>query len=197
MKRNMIFGFVLGICIMALTSSCCTPEIIGSVPNTLRPQETNNWCWAATTQMLAQHHGIIVKQCDLANQRFGETTCCNPATDDDDCPKNALCNKPGWPMLDYVGLKADETSTALSWTSLKKQIFCGNRPMGYAYGTPGIVGHVLVIKGYITVGGTNYIVLNDPWAPCVGSERLITYAEYANPAGTATHWTTFYNVLKK
>lgn len=29
--------------------------------------------------------------------------------------------------------------------------------MGYAYGGTGI-GHVLVIKGYVTVGGTNYLV---------------------------------------
>lgn len=69
--------------------------------------------------------------------------------------------------------------------------------MGYAYGTPGVVGHVLVIKGYVTVGGTNYLVLNDPWSPCNGSERLITYNEYADPSGTATHWDTFYNLAKK
>ena len=45
--------------------------------------------------------------------------------------------------------------------------------MGYAYGTPGVVGHVVVVKGYITVAGTNYVVLNDPWAPCEGTERLL------------------------
>lgn len=68
--------------------------------------------------------------------------------------------------------------------------------MGYAYGGTGI-GHVLVIKGYVIVGSTNYLVLNDPWAPCVGAERLITYEEYADPAGDVTHWRTFFNIEKK
>ncbi|HSH65490.1 MAG TPA: hypothetical protein VLB84_06760, partial [Bacteroidia bacterium] len=112
------------------------------------------------------------------------------------CPKTADCNHPGWPELDFVGLKFNESSTPLSFSALKKQIFCAKKPMGYAYGGTGI-GHVLVIKGYITVAGTNYLVLNDPWSPCVGSERLITYEEYADPVGTATHWTTFYNIKKK
>ena len=79
----------------------------------------------------------------------------------------------------------------------KKQIFCAKKPMGFAYGTPGVVGHVLVIKGYVTVAGTNYLVLNDPWNPCTGQERLITYAEYQDPAGTSTHWNTWYDIKNK
>ena len=69
--------------------------------------------------------------------------------------------------------------------------------MGYAYGTPGVVGHVVVIKGYITVAGTDYVVLNDPWSPCEGTERLLEYNSYADPAGTATHWNTWYDIAKK
>ncbi|XZF12649.1 C39 family peptidase [Chitinophagaceae bacterium MMS25-I14] len=183
--------------ITAFCSGCCSPEITGSVPNTLRTQETNNWCWAATTQMLAAHFGISVTQCSLANKSFGRTDCCNPQNEGNSCPKTNNCNMPGWPMLDFAGLKFTEAKTALSWDDLRKQIFCSKKPMGYAYGTPGVVGHVLVIKGYLTLSGTNYLVLNDPWSPCVGQERIITYAEYADPSGTATHWSTFYNLDKK
>lgn len=185
------------VCTVFLFGSCCNPEITGSVTNTLRPQETNNWCWAATTQMLAQHFNITVTQCSLANQRFGRTDCCNPQNQGSACPKTNNCNKPGWPMLDEVGLKFSESNTALSWEDLRKQIYCSKNPMGYAYGTPNVVGHVLVIKGYLTLNGTNYLVLNDPWQPCVGQERIITYDEYKDPAGTATHWSTFYNLAKK
>lgn len=180
-----------------LMTGCCTPEVVGSVQNTLRDQETNNWCWAATTQMLAEHFDISVKQCDLANHRFGETDCCDPEDEGSSCPKNSDCNRPGWLELDHVGLKFSETGTALSWSNLKKQIYCKKKPMGYAYGTPGVVGHVLVIKGYITVGNTNYVILNDPWSPCEGEERLITYEQYADPAGSSTHWSTFYDLAKK
>ena len=68
--------------------------------------------------------------------------------------------------------------------------------MGYAYGTQGVVGHVLVINGYQTVGTTKYVILNDPRAPCAGQARLITYDEYKDPAGTSTHWNTWYNIAK-
>lgn len=196
MKKKLIFGTLIVGVAFALTG-CCHPEIIGSVANNLRPQETNNWCWAATTQMLAQHFSISVNQCDLANHRFGRTDCCDPATAGTTCPKRVECNMPGWPELDFAGLKFAETNTALSWGNVRAQIYCSKKPMGYAYGTSGVTGHVLVIKGYVTVAGIDYVVLNDPWAPCVGSERLITYNEYVDPAGTATHWSTFYNIEKK
>lgn len=189
-------AFIVGYAFVLFLTGCCKPEIIGNVPNVLRPQETNNWCWAATTQMLAQHFGITVTQCDLANHRFGKNNCCNYQTQGVPCPKTADCNSPGWLELDYVGLKFSESTTALSFASLKSQLFCAKKPMAYAYGGTG-VGHVLVIKGYVTVGGTNYLVLNDPWAPCTGSERLITYEEYADPAGSSTHWRTFYDIAKK
>jgi len=55
---------------------------------------------------------------------------------------------------------------------------------------------VLVIKGYLTLNGTNYLVLNDPWSPCMGQERIITYEQYADPSGSATHWNTWYNLRK-
>lgn len=179
---------------LILIGACCDKEIIGSVPNTLHPQQTNNWCWAATTQMLAEHVGIIVTQCDLANDRFGRTDCCDNQNPGNSCPKTDSCDTPGWPMLAHVGMTFSESSTALDWEDIRTEIYCDENPMGYAYGTPGVVGHVVVIKGYVTLGGTNYVVLNDPWAPCSGQERIITFADYADPPGTATHWNTWYNI---
>ena len=178
-------------------SGCCNPEIIGSVPNTLRPQETNNWCWAATTQMLSQHVGISVNQCNLANHRFGKTNCCDFQNANQSCPKTNDCNTPGWLELDYAGVEFEETASARSWAKMRSQLYCAKKPMGYAYGTPGVVGHVLVIKGYASLNGTNYVVLNDPWNPCSGQQRIITYDEYADPAGSATHWNTWFNIAKK
>lgn len=196
MKNTLKYLLVFLIPIFCI-SSCCDPEIAGNVPNTLRPQQTNNWCWAATTQMLAQHFDISVTQCDLANHRFGKTNCCDNKNSGSNCPKTDDCNRPGWLELDYTGLKFGESETALSWEKLRRQIFCAKKPMGYAYGTPGVVGHVLVIKGYVSLNGTNYLVLNDPWSPCAGEERLITYAEYADPTGTGTHWNTWFDLQKK
>lgn len=187
---------VTGIVLLFL-SACCKPDLTGNVASTLRPQETNNWCWAATTQMLAQHLGVSITQCSLANQRFGRTDCCNPQNTGSPCPKTNACNSPGWIMLDAAGFKSDESGTALSWENVRKQIYCSKKPMAWAYGTSGVVGHVVIIKGYLTLEGTNYVVLNDPWGPCMGQERIITYAEYVDPTGTSTHWTTWYNIAKK
>ncbi len=198
MKKTLFWVLIpLVFSIPFVLGSCCDPEISGNVPNTLRPQETNNWCWAATTQMLAQHLGISVTQCSLSNQDLGRTDCCDPQSDGTPCPKRNECNQPGWPMLDFVGIKFSESGAGLPWADLRKQLYCTKNPMGYAYGTPGVVGHVLVIKGYITLNGTDYLILNDPWSPCTGQERIITYAQYADPAGASTHWSTFYNIAKK
>ncbi|MDQ3020805.1 MAG: hypothetical protein M3R36_09580 [Bacteroidota bacterium] len=198
MKIKIIFINLLLLTIAFIyLNGCCNPEIIGNVPNSLRPQETNNWCWAAVTQMLAQHVGVSVNQCDLANHRFGKTNCCNNQNENSSCPKTNDCNTPGWLELDFAGVKFSESSSALSWDDIKKQVFCSKKPMGYAYGTSGVVGHVVVVKGYVTVAGTDYVVLNDPWGPCSGQERLITYSEYNDPAGSSTHWNTWYNIEKK
>ncbi len=189
---------IINLCVLsAYFSGCCDPEIIGSVPNQLRPQETNNWCWAAVTEMLADHFDIAVNQCDLANTSFGRTDCCKFQTPGTSCPKTDSCDTPGWPMLDEAGLKFATSSNGLDWEDIQYEIYCDDTPMGYAYGTPGVVGHVVVIKGYVTAGGTDWVVLNDPWAPCSGSERLITYNDYIDPPGTSTHWTTWYNIEKK
>ncbi len=198
MKHQKLLLCVLLICSILFINSCtCTPEVSGNVPNALHPQETNNWCWAATTQMLAQHVGIAVNQCDLANHRFSKTNCCNFQNTGVACPKTNDCNTPGWLELDFAGVKFDETAAARSWEEMRSQIYCARKPMGYAYGTPGVVGHVRVVKGYITLGGTNYLIINDPWGPCSGAEPIITYAEYADPAGTSTHWNTWFNIAKK
>jgi hypothetical protein len=190
-------SLVSGVVVFLLLDGCCNPEIIGSVPNALHAQETNNWCWAGTTQMLAGHFGISVSQCSLANHRFSKTNCCDEQTPGTPCPKTNDCNTPGWLELDFAGLRFSESGTALTWPALREQVFCKKKPMGYAYGTPGVVGHVVVVKGYVTVAGTDYVVLNDPWSPCSGAERLLTYADYADPPGTATHWNTWYDLTKK
>lgn len=181
-----------------LIQSCCTPSTaIGSVNNTLRPQETSMWCWAAVTQMIAQNEGLSVTQCDLANHRFGKTNCCDFNAPGISCPKTDDCRTPGWLELDFAGVKFSTSDSGLSLAELRKSIYCSKDVLGYAYGTPGVVGHVVIVKGYVNIAGTDYVVLNDPWSPCVGSERVITYDEYTDPSGSPTHWKTWYKTSKK
>ncbi|AXG69840.1 hypothetical protein KORDIASMS9_02068 [Kordia sp. SMS9] len=181
-----------------IIQSCCTPStVIGNVNNILRPQETSQWCWAAVTQMIAENEGQFVTQCDLANHRFGKTNCCDFENAGQSCPKTNDCRTPGWLELDFAGVNFSTSNAGLSLAQLRKSIYCSKDVLGYAYGTPGVVGHVVVVKGYFSIGGTDYVVLNDPWSPCTGSERVITYAEYLDPSGPRTHWTTWYKTSKK
>jgi hypothetical protein len=169
---------------------CCVPKgNIGSVPVTLRPQETNNWCWAATTQMITDFLGHGRSQCDLANQRFGRTDCCTGT-----CPKNAACDMSGWTMFAECDFDATAQATPLSWDDIKDQIYCREKPMSFAYGAKtGGIGHVVVISGYAQLNGIDYVALTDPWAPCSGADRFITYDEYSNSA-TNDHWETNFDI---
>ena len=174
---------------------CCSAskaDMVSTRHVNLRSQETANWCWAATTEMVAETLGQSLDQCELANDRFGRTDCCEGS-----CPKNDDCNIPGWTMFTETGATLSTSSTPLSWTAIKEQVYCDDKPMAYAYGPKtGGVGHVLVIYGYAelgTTGSTRHLFLKDPWLPCNGQDRSITYDEYSS-SGTTDHWSTMYNI---
>ena len=193
-------------------AGCCRPGLSGDVPNTLRPQETNNWCWAAVTQMLGEHLGIQITQCRLANMRWGgqnefEADCCTEQKAGTPCPKTNDCDMPSAMNLRAIDAQSSRSSTALSWSNLRSQIVCAGKPMGYSYGTKNAVGHIVVIRGYAMVpkiaavrntgASVSYLVLNDPAPSCSGQQRLITYSEYVDPAGSATHWVTHYDIARQ
>lgn len=53
----------------------------------------------------------------------------------------------------------------------------------------------MVLIGYVTINGTNYVTINDPWAPNVGDQRVIPYTEYVS-GSSYSHWNDYYNVTK-
>ena len=190
-----------------LIAGCCKPALIGSLPVQLHPQETRNWCWAASGQMIMDYLGHDVAQCVEANNRFNRNDCCNidlcpPPTETVtyDAFGNCVgCPCGGWPEFNKYGFDFKKTSNAaLSWKDLREQISnepnCKKRPFAFTWHWPGGGGHMMVAKGYLTVGGTNYVVMLDPWAPCVGDERIITYSYYVESAGHHTHWNDYYNI---
>jgi hypothetical protein len=51
----------------------------------------------------------------------------------------------------------------------------------------------MVITGYSTINGENFVLVSNPAPVRVGSEYSITYERYvAGP--THTHWDDFYNI---
>jgi hypothetical protein len=170
---------------------CCTPNAtIGSQAVALRPQLTNMWCWAASGEMCMEFLGASIDQCDEANKQWGRTDCCNN-------PVPNVCVNGGWPEFDKYGFTFTRTTnTALTWDQLKDQIYCQKKPFAFSWHWTGGGGHMMVVTGYAVLAGTNYVSINDPWAPNVGDQRFITYSEYVSDSDH-THWDDFYNITKK
>lgn len=172
----------------------CQVPATASQPTPLRPQETNMWCWAASGQMVMETLGRTVRQCTQANNRLGRNDCCNSPTPQD-------CIKGGWPEFQKYGFSFSMTQGApLSWAALQRQLArgesCRNAPVAFSWGWTGGGGHMMVAKGYKTVGGTRYVEINDPWAPNVGDHRFITYDFYVASPGSHTHWNDYYNIAR-
>lgn len=155
------------------------------------------WCWAASGEMVMDYLGTNVTQCDQANKRFGRTDCpCDQCGDDP--VANPPCVYGGWPEFDKYGFTFQRTSdTALSWTDLTKELssnkYCGKTPVAFSWHWDGGGGHMMVAYGFVSVGGTNYVAIHDPWAPCVGDTRIITYTNWVDGAGYY-HWDDFYKI---
>lgn len=186
MKRKHIQISVLLALLLVLTACQCDPAVIGSQPVTLRAQEQPNWCWAASGQMVMEFLGHSVSQCTQVNNRLGRTDCCNS-------PLPSGCNSTGWPEFDKYDFTYKTTSNAaLSWEDVQEQIYCKKVPIAFSWHWNGGGGHMMVLIGYVTVSGVAYVTINDPWAPGVGDQRVITYAQYVSGSGY-THWNDYYD----
>lgn len=178
----------------ALLIAGCCPKSSQSLAVTLHPQETSMWCWAASGQMVMDYLGHNVSQCVQANNRFARTDCCNSPV-----PNGKKCIKGGWPEFGKYNFDFKTTSNApLSWDQLRKQTSggpspCKRRPFCFTWHHSGGGGHMMVAIGYKTVGGTNFVEVNDPWPPNVGEHRFDTYARYVSPPGK-THWNDYYDI---
>ena len=159
------------------------------LPVSLYAQETNVWCWAASGQMVMSYLGYPVSQCAQANEATGRTDCCNS-------PTPAACVTTGWPDFAAYGFSSSSTSwgTALSWSSLYNEIAGNRRPVAFAWGWTGGGGHMMVAIGARTIGTSNFVTMNDPWAPNWGGQSDLLYSAFVSGSGYS-HWTDIYNVI--
>ena len=56
---------------------------------------------------------------------------------------------------------------------------------------------MMVAIGYVTIDGTNYVTVNDPWPPNQGNQWVNTYDWYVASAGDHTHWNDYYDIAPK
>jgi hypothetical protein len=200
MQRTQLFAAPLVVAALVALGGCCSPGLIGNLPVTLHPQETSMWCWAGSGEMVMDYLGNDVAQCTQANNRFGRNDCpCNQ------CGASPVPSPPcvngGWPEFDKYGFTFERTSdAALSWDHLRadlsQQSKCRRTPVAFSWHWNGNGGHMMVVTGYVTLEGTNYVSILDPWAPCVGDASIIPYTEYVSGGGY-THWDDFHHIRRQ
>jgi len=120
-------------------------------------QEKSNWCWAACGQMVMEFvGGTVISQCDAANSRLGETTCCGASP-------SPNCNSVGFIEFAKHGFSADSISAALPWDSIRKQIDCVKSPIcSVRKNRFRNFSHMVVASGYTTAAGERQVLIRNP-----------------------------------
>ena len=152
----------------------------------LLPQQTSQWCWAASGEMIMKYLGTDISQCTQANYRFGQSNCCIS-------PTPVPCVKAGWPQFTHWGFNSNTTNsgTALSFIDLENQ-FAANDPVAFSWAWTGGGGHMMVARGIKKPSQMVYI--NDPWAPNVGNVKWIAYSAYVS-GSNYNHLADIYNII--
>jgi len=167
------------------TTGCPTQKILSV---TAIRQEQTNWCWAATAQAIMGFHGTSVRQCDLANWLFSQSTCCSN-------PGSAACNRAATNaeqsrVYSHWGFSNTPVNSSISFTTVKNEI-CNNRPIKFGWAWTGGGGHALTMRGYYD-GTTDYVYYIDP------GDASYNYNAYSWVVSGGNHtWsTTTYNIHK-
>ncbi len=157
----------------------------------LDSQELDNWCWAASGQMVMKNLGQEVSQCSQANDEFQLSSCCPTSTASDEC------NRGGWPEFAKHQIRFQRTAgQPLSFGDLQTQIACQKQPVAFSWKWIGGGGHMMVAVGYAVLNGTKYVEVNDPWKPNQGSHYFVTYEEYVAAPNNHDHWDDFFGFGK-
>jgi Peptidase_C39 like family len=166
---------------------------------TLVPQATQNWCWAASGQMIMNYLGNpAVNQCQEATDYPFAPPQTNPRTNWCTSPPDTL-GFTGWPQFASYGFNATQTpyGTPISWAQLKQEID-GNRPVAFVWAWRDGGGHMMVAIGYESVDGVDRVIILDPSPPHKGDRRSIPYDDFVagNYLGEPyTHWCDFHGIV--
>jgi len=187
----------------------------------------NNWCWAASSQMIMELLGEAPQeacQCRQAEQVLGVKGCCvSPSSclPADELPVG--CDRPRWPSFverpdryafayattcDRLPGRQDDEGCAtrpLEWSALTAEI-CAGRPVIAALrprGSPR--GHTVVVKGFASRPDKRVLVV-DPARVCPADRDCegeldegfwISYDEYVAGWNGMVHWVDFYGIRRR
>lgn len=117
-------------------------------------QLTDNWCWAASGEMILNHYQSPRSQCEQATHALGRSCCpprnCGEPLADPDCDFGSF------PMLESYGFDVYARRAPLTMERIKKEIACREAPIAFSWkydwvvndGVSQPVGHMAVIVGY-------------------------------------------------
>jgi hypothetical protein len=130
-----------------------------TLPVTLRAQETEVWCWAATGQMIMEFLGKGVSQSQQANLAFRRNDCGRQ-------PIPGPCIRGGEILLKPYGFRYDASFQPLSAEAVVHQIYTLRKPIPFAWRFPGGGGHAALVVGYARqADGTLLVECLDPYPP--------------------------------
>ena len=171
----------------------------------LDPQETDEWCWAASTKMVMDYISpcVLTTQCAEANHAFGLSTACQ-------CPTPAVAINGAWPdqPLNQYGFTFKKSASALSWSDVTSEIGTSGRPFIFTWGWNSGGGHAMTAVGVTSLGPLDFVVANNPWLPYCqrcgsgaapgGNVDYDTYGDFVGGTGyDHSHWIDYYDVQGK
>lgn len=156
--RNLFFASA-GTVYSLISRKTLRMELIG--------QKTDQWCWAATAEMIMHYHGVNVDQCTQANDSFGRQDCCNIHTP-------VACIQPSHSNFDRYEFH-EETIEYLYLQEIIDQID-SNLPFAFSWKWKEGGGHQMNIAGYSS--DFNMVLVYDPWPVNRGEKRWISYSSY-------------------
>jgi hypothetical protein len=141
-----------------------SPSAVLAVP--MIYQEQDQWCWAASCEMILSFYGYPSRQCEMANWCFGQSSCCENVVWPDGTGDN--CNRANYlfgyyrdmqdVLVHWGPIRGVGELNPLSWPRVQTESNVG-RPFVIAfYWTTG-GGHAMVGKGY----SGDHVYYNDPW----------------------------------
>ena len=138
----------------------------------LHGQETSEWCYAASTQMIGEYFGSSIKQCTIASHDNG-IDCCPP--DGGSVPSSCVNGGNTYDELTYWGFPGVDNGGALSYSGIKSEIDA-QRPVGVGIEWPSGGKHAIIVDGYWTKSdGTHHVHILNPLPVNHGDEEWATY----------------------
>ncbi|TDX00200.1 papain-like cysteine protease family protein [Dinghuibacter silviterrae] len=173
MKKIVLLLCLAGLEYTSAVAQYPPPQYVGIPRNVFNfyaaRQVEDEWCWAASIQMILNYYGVSITQADIAARTFGLDENGN-IVNSGASPDVINANLNNW-SIDHQGRRyvvrssyvpgAPAPSDLLGWLS-------NRRPLLITYANETTSGHAIVLTGcsfYPTVAGPNIqsLIFRDPW----------------------------------